>query len=634
MAPEQRRGEPVDIRADIYGLGLTLCRLLYPGSEGGAILLTTDDRVGPELVRVLTRMVADAPGDRFAEPFEVVQALAAFAIDHDLRSLAARALDEPPESADARRIDLPARSQPPTAGGEPRLLLATSRRRLPRRASVAIAVGVLLLLIGVFGETVTLIATNQGELRVTVLDDQVKAKVEIQGEHQTIQVIDLKTRDKLTLQAGEYGLRLRTRRRGLSWRLTGSRFAADGAPSWRCGEFLRSIRHRAGTAKAVQSGPPSIFAYTSLDGLDRNQIRPELQFSGQPSELVAAMVTPRGWHPQRPTRLAISPDGRRLASASHDPIVRLWDTATLRYPDELEGHELGSDGQAVVLRTAFSRDGRMLASCGGDSTLRLWANNQGRFLPLRALRGHAAYVMAAAFAPDGTRLFSGAHDETVRVWHLNEPARPPDVLTDNTSYVLSVAVSADGRWLASGGQSGQVCLWDISGAKPEICQSIEAHQGMVNELTFLPDSTSLVTVGGWLHDRTVCIWGLAERRLAERFRLHGHTGWVSALAVHPQRPWIATGANEPKIRLWDLEARRELTNVSLPATVPRYNRPGFQPRRAKFVLDGRRQHDSRLGTADGAGGHLTGNDAVRRRREPRVGLRLYARWPLAGGWSQ
>jgi hypothetical protein len=64
--------------------------------------------------------------------------------------------------------------------------------------------------------------------------------------------------------------------------------------------------------------------------------------------------------------VAFSPDGQRLASASRDRTVKLWDTETGQEVLTLRGHT------QAVCRVAFSPDGQLLASASWDGTVKLW----------------------------------------------------------------------------------------------------------------------------------------------------------------------------------------------------------------------------------------------------------------------
>jgi WD40 repeat protein len=129
------------------------------------------------------------------------------------------------------------------------------------------------------------------------------------------------------------------------------------------------------------------------------------------------------------SHVAVSPDGRRIASGMNDRTVRLWDAETGQVLDILRGHT------DVARAVAFSPDGTELASASYDKTIRIWDLSTKQH---RVLRGHTASVERVAWR--GTdQLVTVSLDGTIRLWDVPSLALPS---ADDIMSQLNAATTA------------------------------------------------------------------------------------------------------------------------------------------------------------------------------------------------
>ena len=261
-------------------------------------------------------------------------------------------------------------------------------------------------------------------------------------------------------------------------------------------------------------------------------------------------------HTEGVTSLSLSPDGRTLASGSWDRTVRVWDADTGEHKFTFEGHK---DGVRSVM---FSPDGRTLASGGYDRTIQLWDADTGEHK--LTLEGHTDYVRSAVFSPDGRMLASGSYDRTIRLWD----AKTGDhklTLEGHTNGVLTVAFSPDGRTLASGGYDLTIRLWDAKTGDP--LQTLKGHTHDVNAVAFSPDGSTLVSGGNdytiQIYDDTIRLW---DAKTGEPLQtLKGHKSGVTSLAFSMDgSSTLASGSWDRTVQVWELVPAMPVVEPSQP----------------------------------------------------------------------
>jgi WD40 repeat protein len=241
--------------------------------------------------------------------------------------------------------------------------------------------------------------------------------------------------------------------------------------------------------------------------------------------------------------VAFGPDGHWLASAGSNKTITLWDLATGQEKTTLRGH---SD---AIRSIALSRDGTRLASGSDDKTVKLWDVGTGQLQA--TLPAHTGIVFGVAFSPDGKSLAS--IDSSLHLWDVAS-ATLKSSFQGKSGKLQAVAFSPDGKRLVTGSYDKVVELWDAATGRVEA--SLSGHEGSIESVAFSPDGKRVASSST---DKTAKLWDAATGQL--QTTLLGHAGWVSSVAFSPDGTRLATGSWDQTVKLWDAGSNQLLTTL-------------------------------------------------------------------------
>lgn len=230
-------------------------------------------------------------------------------------------------------------------------------------------------------------------------------------------------------------------------------------------------------------------------------------------------------HTREVSSIAISPNGKLIASGSVDLTVKIWDTASKECLASMEGH----DGEVKAL--AFSPDGKSLASGEMYKKVKIWDTaTHKETVMFTEVEGS---VTGLVYSVDGKRLFGSCKDSFARVWTIGSLA---DAKKLAHSYpVNGIAISPDGKLVATMDDGGNVSLWNTATL---LKSKTLKHASTGNSVAFSADGKLLVSCG----DEKLKLWEVATG--TEKGAIKAE---ANAAAFTPDGATIVVGTQDSKV---------------------------------------------------------------------------------------
>jgi WD40 repeat protein len=247
------------------------------------------------------------------------------------------------------------------------------------------------------------------------------------------------------------------------------------------------------------------------------------------------------WHPRE----------EKIASASEDSLIYIWDATTGSIVTTLQGHEEG------VLVVDWRLDGEKIASGSADHTVRIWDAFTGSVETV--FTGHnRGRVGAVVWSPEGRFVISGADYKDILVWN---PVDGAVLLSFNEhSEGISSIYNGPSKSILSACRGGKIFHWNFSKIKGKvtgtIIKSFDGHTSGVSHACWSPNYAQIASSS---LDGTVRLWDTKSG--ACMFVLQGYHRVVTSVDWSPDGERIAAGYGDYVIRVWHAKEGKLLASL-------------------------------------------------------------------------
>jgi len=233
--------------------------------------------------------------------------------------------------------------------------------------------------------------------------------------------------------------------------------------------------------------------------------------------------------------MALSPNGKSVASGYSDGKVRLWDVETKKVVARWTGHT--DDVRSLY----WNVDGEQLVSGSQDGTIRVCDVESGDIVLGPIKTGHT-YLYAVIYSPDSTKIATSGYDTTLKIWDAKTGNLLSTIKHDSTG--LSLAWTSDQKKLIS---TSGVSIRIFDTATWQQIAILEGHRSNVFSLSLFQNDRLLASASG---DRTARLWNL-DTNLQVGPSLQ-HERLVRSAAISADGKQLVTGCSDKNAYVWDI----------------------------------------------------------------------------------
>ncbi|MFK8044842.1 MAG: caspase family protein, partial [Crocinitomicaceae bacterium] len=244
--------------------------------------------------------------------------------------------------------------------------------------------------------------------------------------------------------------------------------------------------------------------------------------------------------------LAVRPNSTEITLGKVDTSALVLDIKTGKQKMML------SDSKKAAFCQDYSKDGKWLAVAGGDRIIRIYDTETYQLVHI--IRGHQEMIFDLQFSNDPNILLSASWDGTVRTWDINKKEMLSYIELDKTSP-YTVRYSKNDLYLVTGDLSQDVIFWETD-TKSKF-RTLVGHSEPISDIVFSEDGQQVLTAS-W--DGKIKLWHTLTGMQLAKFNHKGAP--VYAVNFSKDQQQIISGDGDRKVKFWDIKTGELVSQLS------------------------------------------------------------------------